>query len=306
MPASPDLFRSLGALCEPPEPAHGRLAAALGLPAPPDAATFTEVFAFQLVPYGAPYLSHDGMLGGEPGDRVAGFWRALHLTPPAEPDHLAALLGLYAALSERETAAARPEALRAARRALLWEHVLSWVPLYADAMSALPSPFHRAWARLLRRALLAEARPLRPPPRSLLHVRDVPALPDPGSKDFVRALLAPVRSGLLITRSDLAAAAVSTGLGARAGGRAFMLHALLEQDPDATVRWLAGRADWWVRRHQASVPALGPIARHWLGRAEASLRALQPAPSLADAVTRGPQIRNARNVLPGGPGEPLR
>jgi TorA maturation chaperone TorD len=296
MPASPDLFRSLGALCEPPEPAHARLAAALGLPALPDAAAFTEVFTFQLVPYAAPYLSHDGMLGGEPGDRVAGFWRALHLTPPAEPDHLAALLGLYAALSERETAAARPEALREARRALLWEHVLTWVPLYADAMTSLPSPFHRAWARLLRHALLAEARHLRPPPRSLLHLRDVPGLPDPGSKDFVRALLSPVRSGLLITRNDLVAAAASTGLGARAGGRAFVLQSLLEQNPDPTVRWLARRAAWWVRRHQASVPVLGPIARHWLGRAEASLRALQQASSLADAKTRQPQTRNARKA----------
>lgn len=294
MPASPDLFRSLGALCEPPEPAHARLAAALGLPAPPDAAAYTEAFVFQLVPYAAPYLSEDGMLGGETGDRVAGFWRALHLVPPAEPDHLAALLGLYAALSERETAAAWPEAAREARRALLWEHLLTWVPLYADAMGALPSPFHREWARLLRRALLAEARPLRPPPRGLLHVRDVPELPDRGSKDFVRALMAPVRSGLLITRNDLAAAAASVGLGARAGGRAFMLNALLEQDPDATVRWLAGKTAWWVRRHRASVPALGPVARHWLGRAEASLHALQAAPSLAGVsgpggpVTPGP------------------
>ena len=289
MPASPDLFRSLGALCELPEPAHAGLAAALGLPAPPDAAIFTEVSVFQLVPYAAPYLSPDGMLGGEPADRVAGFWRALHLTPPAEPDHLAALLGLYAALSERESAAPWPrEAWREARRALLWEHVLTWVPLYADAMSALPSPFHRAWARLLRRALLAEALALPPPSGTLLHLRDVPGLPDPGAKDFARALLAPVRSGLLITRSDLAAAAAAAGLGTRAGGRAFMLHAMLEQDPEATVRWLAERAAWWIRRHQASLPALGPIAWHWLGRAEASLHALQPAASPAGPVTRPP------------------
>ena len=40
MPASPDVFRALGALCEPPDPAHAGLAAALGLPVPPDAATW--------------------------------------------------------------------------------------------------------------------------------------------------------------------------------------------------------------------------------------------------------------------------
>jgi len=49
MPAAAEIFRALGALCEPPEPAHARLAAALGLPPPPDAAAFTEVFVFQLV-----------------------------------------------------------------------------------------------------------------------------------------------------------------------------------------------------------------------------------------------------------------
>ena len=36
------------------------------------------------------------MLGGEARDRIAGFWRALGLVPPPEPDHLAVMLGLYA------------------------------------------------------------------------------------------------------------------------------------------------------------------------------------------------------------------
>jgi TorA maturation chaperone TorD len=278
MPANPDLFRALGALCEPPEPAHARLAAALGLPAPPDAATFTEVFAFQLVPYAAPYLSPDGMLGGEAGDRVAGFWRALHLTPPAEPDHLATLLGLYAALSERENTGSWPmESLREARRALLWEHLLTWVPMYADSMTTLPSVFHREWALLLRQALLQETRPLAPPPPTPLHLRDVPELPDLGSEGFPQALLAPVRSGLLITRSELVCAAASTGLAARAGGRAFMLRTLIEQDPAATISWLAEQAAWWIQRHRASVPTLGPIAQHWLRKAQASLSILESA-----------------------------
>jgi hypothetical protein len=291
MPANPDLFRALGALCEPPEPAHARLAGVLGLPAPPDAATFTEVFTFQLVPYAAPYLSSDGMLGGEPGDRVAGFWRALHLTPPAEPDHLAALLGLYAALIEQESAGPwPPEVWREARRALLWEHLLTWVPMYADSMTRLPSLFHQEWARLLRQALLAETRVLAPPPEHPLHLRDVPELPDPGSRDLPRALLAPARSGLLITRREIAGAAAAAGLAARAGGRAFMLGALIEQDATATFGWLAQQAIGWARRHEAAVPALGPIAEHWLGRAQASLRILeqipQPRQMREDASTR--------------------
>jgi TorA maturation chaperone TorD len=280
MPVSPEVFRALGALCEPPELAHAKLAAALGLPAPPDAATFTEVFVFQLVPYAAPYLSPDGMLGGEAGDRVAGFWRALHLTPPAEPDHLAALLALYAALGEREgTRRGSAEGWRQARRALLWEHLLTWVPIYAEAMTALPSPFHREWARLLREVLLEEARTLPPPPSPPLHLRNMPGLPDPDSGQFSGGLLAPARSGLLITRSDLVTAAAATGLGARAGGRAFILGALINSDRSATFGWLAQQATSWAGCHRRDLPSLQGIARHWLGRAQASLDALRSVPA---------------------------
>ena len=277
MPGGPDLFRALGALCEPPDQAHARLAAALGLPPPPDAATFTEVLVFQLVPYAGPYLNPDGMLGGEAADRVAGFWRALRLDPPAEPDHLAALLGLYAALGEREDAEERPgpaRAWREARRALLWEHLLTWVPVYAQAASALPAAFASAWARLLRQAVLGEAQALAPPPATPLHLRDVPELPDPDSAGFLRALLAPACSGLLITRRDLSAAAASAGLGARTGSRAFTLRALIEQDREATFAWLAERAAWWAARHEADIRYLAFIAQHGLGRAQASQRGL--------------------------------
>ena len=275
---SPEVFRALGALCEPPEPAHARLAAALGLPPPTDAAAFTEVFVFQLVPYAAPYLSPDGMLGGEAGDRVAGFWRALRLTPPAEPDHLAALLGLYAALGEQENAEARRGRAvqwREARRALLWEHLLTWVPMYTHAMTTLPAGSHSAWARMLRQALLTDARSLAPPAAMPLHLRDVPELPEPHSKEFARAVLAPARSGLLFTRHDLTSTATATGLAARVGGRVFALRALLEQDRAATFGWLAQHAARWARVHRDSVPALGRIAEHWLGRAHATQRALE-------------------------------
>jgi TorA maturation chaperone TorD len=280
MPVSPEVFRALGALCEPPEPAHAGLAAALGLPVPPDAAAFTDAFVFQLVPYAAPYLSPDGMLGGEAADRVAGFWRALQLTPPSEPDHLAALLGLYAALGERESAETRPDqagAWREAKRALLWEHLLTWVPAYTRAMTVLPAGFNSAWAQLLRAALLAEARLLAPPPSPPLHLRDVPELPSAGP-DLIRALLAPSRSGLFITRSDLMSAAASAGQGGPARGREINLRTLLDSDQPAIFGWLAGHAAGWAKRHRADIPSLPRIAEHWLGRAQASVRVLQRLP----------------------------
>ncbi len=71
MPATPELLRSLGVLCEPPEAAHVAIAEALCLPGRIDAADHTELFGFQLVPYASVYLGAEGMLGGEAADRVA-------------------------------------------------------------------------------------------------------------------------------------------------------------------------------------------------------------------------------------------
>src|SRR6266536_138439 len=157
---------ALGVLCEPPKAAHVAIAEALRLPGRIDAADHTELFGFQLVPYASVYLGAEGMLGGEAADRVAGFWRALRLTPPPEPDHLAALLGLYATIGEAERGErdrARQALWRQARRALLWEHLLTWAVTYARAVIGSAPPFHAAWAQLLERTLLAEAADLEPP-----------------------------------------------------------------------------------------------------------------------------------------------
>ncbi len=80
--------------------ADGPLSELLGLPAAPAAADWTELFVFELAPYASIYVGAEGMIGGDARDHVAGFWRALGLVPPTEPDHLSALLAFYASLSE--------------------------------------------------------------------------------------------------------------------------------------------------------------------------------------------------------------
>jgi hypothetical protein len=293
MPLTPDLFRALGALCEAPDPAHSRLADALGLSGRPDPGDHTELFVLQLVPYASVYLSPDGMLGGETADRVAGFWRALHVTPPPEPDHLAALLGLYATLAEHEHA--DPDPPRAAlwhhaRHALLWEHLLTWLPPYTAAAAQAAAPFYAAWARLLAAALHAEAQVLSAPRSPALHLRERPSPPDTdaGLDPLVRALLAPARSGLLLTRADLVRGAHGTGLAPRAGERAFVLRSLLGQDPTATLGWLVAEADRWAERHRAAEPVLGDVARAWRTRAEATRAALTRAQRTATEVAHVP------------------
>lgn len=177
-----ELFRALAALCEPPAPAHLRLGQALRIPGAALEHDHTDLFVFQLYPYASVYLGEEGMLGGEAGDRVAGFWRALGLTPPAEPDHLATLLALYAGMIEQEEADDEParRALRAeSRTALLWEHLLYWLPAYLDKLRQIAPSFYVGWAAHLRPTAVT------------------PAAPESG-KELITWLLAPVGSGIVL------------------------------------------------------------------------------------------------------------
>jgi len=280
MSGTADLIRALGVLCEPPSPEHAHLASALDLASPPQAEEYVEVFLLQVYPYASIYLGSEGMMGGEARDRAAGFWRALGLVPPAEPDHLAALLGLYAALveaEEREVDAPRAALRRSSRRALLWEHLLSWCPPYLDKVAAVATPHYRAWAELLSRTLIEEARRLGPQadlPLGLRAAEPLPAQAD-ASGDWVGALLAPVRSGVIVTRADLARGARQVDVGLRLGERAYILRAMLEQDPQGTVAWLAKEADEAAIRHALFESALGEVARFWRSRAETTAAALR-------------------------------
>jgi Nitrate reductase delta subunit len=276
-----EVFRALGALCEPPAEGHVRVAAAVGLSAGPDASAYTDVFAFHLYPYASVYLGAEGMLGGEAADRVAGFWRALRLVPPSEPDHLAALLGLYAGLTDREADdedPARGLLWRQARAALLHEHLASWLPPYLDRVATLAPAPYQEWGRLVLWALREETAVLGPPPALSAHLRAAPALPDPrrdGSRAFVAGLLAPVRCGVILTRADLARAARELGIGLRMGERKFAIAALLSQAPGAVLDWLAGEAASRAASHAAHADVMGPMACFWARRAETAARLLR-------------------------------
>lgn len=277
-----EVLRALGVLAEPPSDGTARVAAALAVEAPPPTATdYTNLFVFQLYPYASVYLGPEGMLGGEARARVAGFWSALKLTPPAEPDHLAALLGLYAALASDASAEARH-----ARRALLWEHLLSWLPPYLEQVERLGTDFYARWARLLGAALLAEARQLGPPARLPLHMREAPAAADPreeGGEAFLGALLAPIRTGMILVRSDLRRCAHDLELALRVGERRYVLRALLSQAPGAVLRWLSTEATTWTARHRGRPEVLGPVSEFWATRSEAAAVLLAEL-SLAEAT----------------------
>jgi len=250
-----ELFRALAAHCEAPSAA---VAAALELPLP-TAADHAELFSFQLYPYASVYVGAQGMLGGEAADRVAGFWRAAGLTPPAEPDHLAALLGLYASFAE-----VRGDRARHLRHALLWEHLLSWLPAWlARVGEVAPGPYV-AWGSLLRAGLLAAAEELGPPAAEPLHLRLAPPAEGVGS------VLAAVRSGVVLTRADLGRAARELRLGLRQGERRYALDALVRQDPPAVLGWLSQEAYRQEQMYGSLPPAWRPVTKHWVSRARAT------------------------------------
>ncbi|MFM8999334.1 MAG: molecular chaperone TorD family protein [Actinomycetota bacterium] len=271
-----DLLRGLGALCERPGPETARLTEALELPAPGDPADETATFLFDVYPFASVYLGDEGMLGGEARDRIAGFWRALGLVPPAEPDHLASLLGLLASLADledREDDPAKRLLRREARCALLWEHLLAWTGPFLAAVERVGTDHQVAWAGAVRAALAAEADDLGRP--DLLPVALRAAAPPPADAAGVLAVAtAPVRTGIVLTRTDVVRGARAVGVGIRMGERAYALRAMAEQDLRATVAWLGEEA-----ARQAVIHGVGPVdadavAGWWLARAERTARTI--------------------------------
>jgi len=282
-----ELLRSLGAIASTPPPLSHPIAATLGLP-PPAAVAHTGVFVLSTPPHAAIYLGAEGKLGGEGLDRVAGFWRALALTPPPDADHLGALLALYAELGDAEAATRGDRArtqLRHAREALLWEHLWSWAPGYLTAVERLGTPALSPWARLTLQALAREARRAAPTAALPLALREAPsdlatARSGGGCGGVDRgylldSLLVPVRSGVIITREDLTNAAASAGVGCRAGERRYTLRAMLDQDSPATVDWLRTFAQSWAQRHARHQLTAAPDSwRWWADRASRTAMAL--------------------------------
>jgi len=263
-----ELLRALGAVADNPADA-GTAGRALGLPGL-DSGQHTDTFVLNCPPYASVYLGPEGGIGGEGADRVAGFWRAMGLSPPAEPDHLTALLSLYAGLDEAAAQSRRPAtaaALAWSAAALLHEHIWPWLPVYLDAVADLGAAAPAAWASLTRAAITAEV--TSPGPARLpLALRSAPARPDAGGRleDLVSALVTPASSGIVLTRRRLADGAGQAGVGHRIGERRFTLRAMLEQDPAATLTWLSRECRRWERRH-ARRPGAGAVTRWWARRA---------------------------------------
>ena len=300
-----ELLRALGAFSVAAPPADGSLADAVGLP-PWSPVEHTRVFFLDLPPYASIHLGAEGKLGGDGADRVAGVWRALGLDPPAGADHLAFLLALYAHVGQAADGCATERARRRmhhVRAVLLWEHLWSWLPGYLAAVAGQTGTAARgsgapaaAWAALTMAVLRREADVTAPPaalPSALRHAP--PAVHAGVSIDaLIDALTAPLQVGFILTHSDIGRAGHDIRAGVRRGERRFALQAMLEQDPHATLAWLACHARRWAAVHRRQ-PQFGVSAgRWWSARADATARTLDML------VSRGWAQRRAAVRVPGG------
>lgn len=292
MPRASELYRSLGTLAEPPTLETDRIVDLLDLGLPPTAADYTDLFESQLYPHASVYLDPTGMLGGEALDRIVGFWRALQIEPPDDPDHLTVMLAACARLEELAGDSEEVERRRwqLARDAFLFEHLLSWLPVFLDKLVDVATGSYLRWGELLREVLRQEIIPDEIRSALPLHLRASTALIDPrieGGSAFLQSLLAPVRSGIIWVRSDLEKAASDLDLGFRIAERRFVLEALLAQDAPSTLRWMADRAEMSSRGHLSWLACTGPIARFWTSRARDCRDMLRELADSADDAWAG-------------------
>jgi alkylated DNA nucleotide flippase Atl1 len=274
-----ELLRSLGAAVLTPPPGNRGVCEALDLPSP-TGVEHTDAFVLSAPPHAAIHLGPEGKLGGEGLDRIAGFWRVMGLRAPEDADHLGTLLMFYAELGEAEAAASHERGraqLHRARATLFHEHIWSWAPGYLLAVSELGIASVAAWAQLTEQALSAEYAQLGPAAMLPLALRTAP--PPMATADSLDetldALVAPIRSGMVLTYRDLAECAHQVGVGLRRGERRFALRAMLEQEPQGTLSWLGARARRTSQRCTPTPPMTNDPGAWWSRRAAETARVLE-------------------------------
>ncbi len=254
------------------------------------AAAHQGLFGFQVFPYQSVFLGEDGLLGGRESERVRAAHRAAGYAPGAaadDPDHLAHELALLSFLCGAEADAhadGRAEMAAVARRqqaAVLGDHLLWWLPLFVPAVARQGDGFYAALAGLTW-ALVVDhwqevdgaAAGTRWAPGG---ADDADAANEPAAGDAARQigahLLRPVRSGLFVSRADLARCARQAGLPHGFGDRRQMVATLLDGaarfDRNAALaaalgELVAGAQGAWATPELAPAPAA--IRRFWQAR----------------------------------------
>ena len=276
-----ELFRSLGAAVLTPPPGNRAVCAALDLPIP-TGVEHTDAFVLSAPPHAAIHLGPEGKLGGEGLDRIAGFWRVMGLRAPEDADHLGTLLMLYAELGEAERSASHERGPGTAAPGEGGAVPRAHLELGAGLPARRHRPRHRLCrsvgaadragiacgvcaARACRDAAVGAARP----PRQPMDAAD-------SLDETLDALVAPIRSGVVLTYRDLAECGHQVGIGLRRGERRFALRAMVEQDARGDAAGgSAHHARRWSQRSAPTLPAANDPCAWWSERAAETARVLE-------------------------------
>ena len=206
------------------------------------AADHQHVFGFAVHPYEGAFLDPDGAAGASRADALAESYRRIgYRVDPRGDDaeHLATELRALAFLCAAE-ADARDDGLpevaarmRRLQRDFLATHLARWLPPFAGAVLRCARPFPAALVAQLTALvdlhdqmgdgeLLDQMTPR--PPFDLSPVPDVVGDEGSGLAEIARFLTTPARSGIFLSRDDIAAIARSARVPRGFGERSVMLE----------------------------------------------------------------------------------
>ena len=191
----------------------------------------------ELPPFASIYLSLDGNIGGESQAEIAGFYRAISVKVPPNPDYLSSMLYLLgqiitkeAELSDNETP--RLKAIEAAKLTLMQQHLAPWLVPYLMRAEQIAGSDASVWVALTLDliASILESSEFSFQRQTIYSDLDQSQIESfANSVEFIDWITSPRLSGVILAPSDLVKIAKSLGLATRIGRKRFVLEGLFQQ-----------------------------------------------------------------------------
>nr|ATZ76195.1 nitrate reductase delta subunit [uncultured euryarchaeote] len=191
----------------------------------------------ELPPFASIYLSLDGNIGGESQAEIAGFYRALSVKVPPNPDYLSSMLYLLGQIIKKEVEffgreTPRSRAIEVAKLTLVQQHLAPWLVPYLLRAEQVAGADASVWVALTLELIASILESSEVPfPQQTIHAdldqRQIESFAN--SVEFIGWITSPRLSGVIVAPSDLANIAKSLGLATRIGRKRFVLEGLVQQ-----------------------------------------------------------------------------
>lgn len=246
-----------------------------------------HAFGWAAPPFEGAYLDPERIVGGVATDALWDVFAEAGFRPElksVDVEHLSTSLRCLAFLSGAESDAIEDghtgaiERVRELSRRLLDEHVLRWVPVFAQAVRRLDRPFATALVDQIEELVLMHREQLPGAPRRF----ELPAAPalledeSTGLREIGELLATPALSGVVLTREDIArlgrGARVPRGFGERTQLVVNLLRSAAQYD---ALEPLIDALDAEIDRHVEALEApayafIACLTVPWRERADAT------------------------------------